>query len=115
LLFVRGKSLQYATNSPRLGVLLSCWDELQESEQNLAPFTVLEQRSPLLASFIRANWVEGEHQVWGLSSTERKLPEDKPDAEFARKGPQHFGYCVLGPKERNPDLTIPVGWLAKAC
>jgi hypothetical protein len=111
LLFVRGTSLRHPLASPRLGVLLSCWDELPDSERTLAPAVILEKRAPLFSRFLRANWVASEFKIWGLSSTERRLPEMEPDAEFAAKGPQNFGYVVLENGGPHPDLTIPVNWL----
>jgi hypothetical protein len=111
LLFVRGASLTYPLSHPRLGVLLSCWDELVESERKLSPHTILENRAPLFSRFIYTDWVADAIKVWGLSSTGRKLPEDTPDVEFARKGPEHFGYVVLENGETNSDLTIPISWL----
>ena len=114
MLFVRGSSLREPLSTPRLGVLLSCWDELTAAERQLPPAKVLAQRAPLLSAFIGANWLDRGRRIWGLSSTERKLPEDKPDEEFARRGPQHFGYVVVDGGAPDPDLTIPVAWLTQA-
>lgn len=111
LLFVRGASLRHPLSSPRLGVVLSCWDELSPSEIKLAPTAILEKRAPLFSRFIHTNWVASELKVWGLSSTGRKLPENEPDLEFARKGPEKFGYVVLENGKTDTDLTIPIGWL----
>lgn len=113
LLFVRGASLRDPLSSPRLGVLLSCWDELAAPERRLAPAAILDKRAPLFSKFIQTNWTTNDLKVWGLSSTERKLPEDKPDLEFARKGPEHFGYVVLENGKTDRDLTIPVDWLIR--
>ncbi len=111
LLFVRGASLRYPLASPRLGVLLSCWDELVESERKLAPLLVLKKRAPLFSQFIHTNWIQKELKVWGLSSTEQKLPEEQPDLEFAAKGAENIGYVVKENGDEHPDLTIPVNWL----
>lgn len=111
LLFVRGTSLRNRLEHPRLAVLLSCWDELTPAERKLRPGDILKTRAPLFSSFIHSNWRQDELKVWGLSSTERKLPEETPDLEFARKGPEHFGYVVLEDGIPSPDLTLPVNWL----
>jgi len=111
LLFVRGSSVREQLVSPRLGVLLSCWDELPSDERLLSPKIVLQRRAPLLDAFLETNWRGSELRIWGLSSTERRLPESSPDLEFAKKGPHLFGYVVNGDGVQNPDLTIPLNWL----
>ncbi len=111
LLFVRGAPLQQPLWSPRLAVLLSCWDELPKTEQVLSPAALLERRAPLLSRFIKATWQPGNLRIWGLSSTEQPLPETGGNEEFALKGPQHFGYVVVGESENQHDLTIPICWL----
>lgn len=111
LLFARGATLREPLVSPRLGLLLSCWDELPSDERSLTPLRVLQNRAPLLEQFLTNNWDSDELTVWGLSSTERRLPETDPDAEFARKGAEHFGYLVSPDGRQTKDLTLPIGWL----
>jgi hypothetical protein len=111
LLFSRGASLRHPLSSPRLAVLLSCWDELTDGEGSLPPVAVLEKRAPLLYRFVAANWLPMHRQVWGLSSIEQRLPEKDPNREFARKGPEHFGFIVRDDGQRDRDLTLPLGWL----
>jgi hypothetical protein len=111
LLFVRGTSLRHRIDSPRLGILLSCWDELPGPELGQSPETLLEARAPLFSRFISSNWEPAQFKIWGLSSTERKLPETTPDLAFAKKGPEHIGYVVIGKAKTSPDLTIPINWL----
>lgn len=111
LLFVRSASLRHQVDTPRLAVLLSCWDELAASERAVAPDVLLASRAPLLSRFLMANWQPNSLRVWGLSSTERPLPAEKPDSEFARKGAENFGYIVVGADQEDRDLTIPINWL----
>jgi len=111
LLFARGASLRHPLSSPRLALLLSCWDELTGGEGGLTPVAVLEKRAPLLCRFVSANWLPTELRVWGLSSIGQPLPEKDPDQHFARTGPEHFGFIVQDDGRREPDLTLPVGWL----
>jgi hypothetical protein len=114
LLFVQGTSLRHPLNSPRLGIFLSCWDELPETERVQSPAAILEQRAPLFSRFLSANWHPDQCQIWGLSSTEGKLSEETPDLEFARKGPEHVGYIVLRDGAHSPDLTLPISWLMQS-
>jgi hypothetical protein len=111
LLFVRGASLRHRVDTPRLAVLLSCWDELAASERVTAPNALLASRAPLLSRFLAANWQPHSLHVWGLSSTEKSLPKDIPDTEFARKGAENFGYIVVDADSEDRDLTIPINWL----
>ncbi len=111
LLFVRGASLRHRVDAPRLVVMLSCWDELPESERSMAPGALLGIRAPLLSRFLAANWSSDSVRVWGLTSTEKSLPAENPDKEFARKGAENVGYIVTGAGQQERDLTFPINWL----
>lgn len=113
LLFVRGAALQFPLGIPRLAIALSCWDELPPSEQSLPPGELLQQRAPLLAHFLRANWQPESLRIWGLSSIEAPLSETDPDEMFAQKGAEHIGYVRQPDGEKDSDLTIPVAWLVE--
>lgn len=109
LLFAAGCSTFRRTLKPRLAVVLSCWDEL---EQPGTPEETLATRLPLVDAFIRSTWSDGAWSVWGLSSLGRALSQVEQDAEFARLGPEHFGYVVPpNGQEQVKDLTAPVAWL----
>ena len=109
LLFAAGRSTFRRTSKPRLAVVLSCWDEL---EQPGMPEETLATRLPLVDAFIRSTWSDDAWSVWGLSSLGRALSQVERDAEFAQFGPEHFGY-VVPPNGRDQlkDLTAPVAWL----
>jgi len=113
LLFVRGASTRSAVSSPRLAFVLSVWDELQGADADLLPWDLLESRAPLLFNFLRANWLASEIEIFGLSATEKTLPEEKPDLEFAKNGSTK-GYIVTSKGERISDLTVPLAWLLNA-
>ncbi len=88
---------------PRLGVLLTCWDELGFDG---TPAAVLESRLPMLAAYIRSNWYVP--MVLGLSALERPLSPNERDAEYICRGPEEFGYVVKSDGSHSPDLTVPV-------
>jgi hypothetical protein len=88
---------------PRLGVLLTCWDELGFDG---TPAAALESRLPMLAAFIRSNW--RAPIVMGLSALERPLNPNERDAEYVRLGPEEFGYVVRTDGSHSSDLTMPV-------
>lgn len=111
--------LLYATHTrrgkfkPALAVVLSCWDELHVSE-GTTPEAVLRQNLPLLAAFVRNNWVENRSIVLGLSATGVALSKESPNRDFIYKGAEQMGWVVASDGTRTPDLTVPIAQLAKA-
>ncbi|MCG7324650.1 hypothetical protein [Achromobacter sp. ACRQX] len=88
---------------PRLGVLLTCWDEAEIAQ---TPSEALEARLPLVSAFIRSNWRESS--IMGLSALERPLSPTTRDMEYAIKGPEHFGYIVEANGTKSGDLSLPI-------
>lgn len=103
LLYIRGAISTKPLESPRLCVLLSCWDELGTDE---LPAVVLDQRLPMFSSFVHSIW--SEPSVLGLSALERPLSPRDQDIEYAARGPEQFGYIVLPGGQRSTDLTSPI-------
>ena len=63
-------------------------------------------------AFVRSTWADGSWSAWGLSSLGRALSQDSRDDEFAKNGPENFGYVIPpGATAEDPDLTAPVSWL----
>ena len=102
--------------TPKLVVLLSCWDELEgtkptrDAEGHLIQFNVMPDDlfatyAPLVANFISANWAANAHESYGLSSLGRSLRPDLADGDYADVGPEHFGYVVLEDGRVENDLT----------
>ena len=109
LLFAAGRSTSKPVLAPRLAVMFSCWDELDEKG---TPEQAFRDRLPFLYAFIRSTWAEGAWSAWGLSSLGRALKKDSRDDEFVRNGPENFGYVIPpGATAQEPDLTAPVAWL----
>jgi len=109
LLFAAGQPVFRPVAGPRLAIVLSCWDELDESHP---PEEVFRARLPLLHAYVRSTWAEGSWTAWGLSSLGRALNPDSRDDEYARRGPENFGYVIRpGTTDRHSDLTAPVAWL----
>lgn len=109
-LFAYGQSTFRQTESPRLAIVLSCWDELNGNQKT--PESLFAERLPLLDCFIRSIWKEHSWSVWGLSSLGRPLSQNERDNDFAMQGPENFGY-VIRPRsiDEERDLTAPVAWL----
>ncbi|MNN72689.1 hypothetical protein D3C81_1887490 [compost metagenome] len=112
LMFIRNESNSKPLASPRLGVLLSCWDELGTDELNQPPTQVLERRLPMFSSFIHSLWAEP--LVLGLSALGRALAPNSSDMDYVVQGPEHFGYVVLPNGQHTPDLTQPIQSLLAA-
>ncbi len=103
LLYLAQFSLDQPLRKPRLTILLSCWDELGTTE---LPPNLLAARLPMLWSFVRSNWTKPS--VIGLSALEKALSKTMPDADYATRGPEDFGYVVLPDGERKTDITLPI-------
>jgi hypothetical protein len=108
LMFVRGLNTLVPNAAPQLLLLLSCWDELPEGQLTEKPLTVLNQRMPLVSSFVCANWAANAMHVLGLSALERSLSEDAEDSDYVDFGPEHFGYVVKPDGTHDPDLTLAI-------
>ena len=93
LLYARGTLLDHCVARPALLVLLSCWDELTEPSTPTEMFT---EGLPFLSRFICANWSPGAAVVLGLSALARPLVPDRPDAEYAAKGPREVRIYRIG-------------------
>ena len=113
LLHVAGLGTVERLRSPRLTVLLSCYDELENSEA--PPSNVLAAHLPLVSAFIHSLWADDAVSVWGLSALGCALDKDSENDKFIDEGPEHQGW-VIAPNggEPNADLTQPLAWLLKA-
>jgi hypothetical protein len=96
--------------TPRLVVLLSCYDEL--NPQEMAPRELLAKHLPLVSSFLESNWQSDALTIWGLSALGCPLDGKSENDEFIDNGPETQGWVVppLG-NETNSDLTEPLAWL----
>ncbi|MFA5978533.1 MAG: hypothetical protein WC818_09810 [Pseudomonas sp.] len=112
LIYVRNEVSTKPLVSPRLGVLLSCWDELGADEFERPPAQVLERRLPMFSNFIQSNWADP--MVMGLSALGRALTPDGSDMDYIAQGPEHFGYVVLPDGQHTSDLTRPIQYLLTA-
>lgn len=98
--------------SPKVAVLLSCYDEV--NTENATPNIILEQRLPMLASYLVSNWDKDKLSIWGLSALGKELTKISKDEGFINEGPETQGW-IISPDEtidhKNSDLTLPIKWL----
>lgn len=106
MMYVRGTGTLRPVAHPRLLVLLSCWDELPDSQIDMLPAAVLAERMPLVAAFLKANWTVDALHILGLSALERALSEDSVDEDYVDQGPEAFGYVIAADGKRSSDLTL---------
>lgn len=114
LMHVRGTGTLQPVSIPRLLLLLSCWDELPETQRGELPMDVISARMPMVASFLEANWRPGSLQILGLSALERPLNEGSVDEAYVDRGPETFGYVVLEDGTRTSDLTQVIAPLIRS-
>lgn len=103
LLYVRGVERDGRREMPRLGVLLTCWDELTEQGR---PEEMLSRHLPMVADFVLSNWTDPF--ILGLSALGRHLSPDTADEEFVAQGPERHGYVVQPDGAQTSDLTLPI-------
>ncbi len=113
LLHVGGHGHVKRLRQPRLAVLLSCYDELEQKEQT--PANVLAKRLPLVSAFIQGNWEREAVSIWGLSALGKLLEKSSEDDDFIDEGPETQGWIIAPDGSApNPDLTLPIAWLVGA-
>lgn len=107
LLFIKQAGSVNQLREPPLVVVLSCWDEIPNSD-SAKPSDVLKSRLPLLSQFIDATWGPGRAQIIGLSALGRALQDDVTDEAFMDNGPERQGWCISQEGKQLEDLTLPV-------
>lgn len=110
LLHVAQRGVVNPISSPRLAILLSCYDEL--GSKSIKPVEVLSEKLPLVSSFVRNNWLPDAVSVWGLSALGKPLNESNNSDTFIDEGPEYQGWVVPPDgSDKDTDLTLPINWL----
>lgn len=105
MLFAGEINLDNAVKVPRLMVILSCWDELKQ-QQNQQPLTLLAQRLPMFYQYVTNVW---ENPLcYGVSALSKALDKKNQDEDYINRGPENFGYVIKPDGTRSPDLTLPI-------
>jgi hypothetical protein len=103
LVHVSRASADTPLEQPSLGILLTCWDEL---DFRGTPMEMLRERLPMFCNYVRANWKDP--LVLGLSALGRPLSPRDRDPEYVERGPESFGYIVTADGSETADLTLPI-------
>jgi len=104
LLFVKQVSIKKNIVTPKLMVVLSCWDTLQLDDGTI-PARVLKDKLPLFYEFINNVMDEKSLNIIGLSSTGKTLSNKKSDDDYVNNSPEDFGYFILPDGQKEKDLT----------
>lgn len=111
-LYYIGVGFKDKISSPRLVILLSCYDEIEEP--NITPEEALEKKLPLLYKFLRTNWQTTSMSIWGLSSLGCNLQHPEHSDSFIDLGPEKHGWVISqNSVKHQSDLTLPLNWLIK--
>lgn len=107
MLYLKAIGTTKRVASPKLAVLISCWDEMEPTLQQKSPPDVLKHKIPLLDQYVNSIWDQDSFTVWGLSSQGQSLDDLIPNDNFMDCR-QTLGYVVSSDGRRLPDLTLPI-------
>jgi GTPase SAR1 family protein len=102
LLHARGTGIKNDLQSPKLVIVLTCWDELGTDKK---PSAILEEKLPLFYQFIDTIWSKNSYNVLGLSPQEFRLDTIDARDKYLDELPESFGYLVSEDGNHNKDLT----------
>ena len=105
LLFIKQVSIKQSITTPKLMVVLSCWDTLKLDEGKI-PAVLLKEKLPLFYEFINNIWDEKKLNIVGLSSTGKTLNNKESDDDYLNNSPENFGYVILPNGQKEKNLTI---------
>lgn len=108
LLYAKKTASLQRTNSPKLTVVLSCWDLLEAYAGDRLPSELLQEKLPSFYSYLTQTWIDEYLDVIGLSSTEKSLSNKEADKDFVKKGPEKFGYIITPEGRKESDLTLSI-------
>jgi hypothetical protein len=98
-------------SKPKLAIVLSCYDQISNSNSTTTPKEIFEKELPLLNQFLHSNWEQDKITIWGLSSLGRAL-DKRSQNTFVDNGPENQGWIISPDShERSADLTSPIVWI----
>ena len=103
LLHARDIGIKAEIDSPKLLIVLTCWDELENPKE--LPAEILSSRLPLFHHFVKTIWSKGSVETIGLSSQEFPLDTQEAKDKYLDELPESFGYLILPDGKKEKDLT----------
>lgn len=102
LLHVKKVGVKKNISSPKLTVVITCWDELNTES---SPREVLAEKLPLLNNFIETVWDHKCFGLFGVAAQEFPLKSQDAKDKFIDECPENFGYMVTPEGVKDKDLT----------
>ncbi|MCA1790824.1 MAG: hypothetical protein LC667_13480 [Thioalkalivibrio sp.] len=113
LLHARGGGDGTRRRRPAFAVVLSAWDEIDDSQGDARPLDVLRFRMPLFSDYLAATWSEDACLVFGVSALGKTLSRDAVDDGFVDMGPEAQGRVLLPDGTPSRDLSLPLALLVE--
>lgn len=117
LLLERHRQLTGGLPPPRIGVLLTAWDELSKDEREAGPQEQLRQEQKILSDFMLTSKGEIGIEVFGVSLYGGDLNDQEFSGQLEDLEPHTLGYVwhhLNGKAEESRDLTLPLQWALDA-
>jgi hypothetical protein len=100
--------------APRIGVVLTCWDELPQEDKDMPFETYIRENLPLFWQFLTARRSQGgDIKYFGLSTTGGDLHDSEYKAEFLTD-PSSFGFVLVSDEDGRriecADVAEPIRW-----
>lgn len=102
LLYARKTGVKSRIKTPKLLIVMTCWDELNT---DLLPLEILKSKMPLFDHFVESIWDAQSYKIIGLSSQEFPLDNQEARDKYLDELPESFGYIVLDDNPKETDLT----------
>lgn len=102
LLYARDVGVKSKIDTPKLLIVLTCWDELETTKK---PIEILIEKLPLFNHFIETIWKSDSIRVIGLSSQGFPLDTQEAQDKYLDDLPESFGYLVDENDTHEKDLT----------
>jgi hypothetical protein len=108
LLYAKKAASFKKIDTPKLTIVLSCWDVLESQIGDKLPWEILQEKLPSFWNYLTQTWNSENLNILGLSATEKSLDKTTPDRDFIKKGPEKFGYIITPEGVKEPDLTLSI-------
>jgi double-GTPase-like protein len=99
---------------PRIGVIVSAWDQVPADQQSLGPTRWITDNLPMLGHFLKSNQDRIDSRVFGFSVVGGDLKNEPGfKDQYLRSDISQAGYVVVESSvgiRRNSDLAIPLTW-----